>query len=481
MRAIKRLFGGVLFLALIAGAAYGYVWYQTKTFLERTVQSTAPFAQLSYRHFLVDPRGLVRVDGLQIIPQGYRSPIDIGAVTLRSDDPLFFLDPEGRIESGEFPDFLSLALDNLSLDIGSDFVKAMQPSEAELLLHMQQPNLDALGCGNVLAFTPDVATQMGVGRTVTDMAITLRANNDQGTLDIFTEVDTTGLFSLTTDLSLNFAAGYLKPATFAAANPRLRSMEIDYRDLGYFAKRDRYCAEAAGVDELTYRESHLALVKERAQAYAMSVPPILWQAYSDGSAKGAQVRFGMSPVGGLGAEVMLGLGSPIELIDRLRLRLTVNSKPVDLNQVDWLALMPDPEAALQANRPVESRAGGSLVDTPEVQASKPQQAAQRTQSEQADEQSDTRSAVSQSAMIEFPGMIPKSMKTPEVKFRRTGFDDLGQYINSDIRIFTYFGNRVEGRLEAVDGDTIKILHRVGKGLAVYPVDREKLEVIEVMR
>ena len=466
MRAIKRLFVGVLFLTLTAGAAYGYVWYQTKTFLEGTVQSSAPFAQLSYRKFFVDPRGLIRVDGVQVIPQGYRSPVDVGAVTLRSDDPLFFLDPEGRIERGEFPAFLSVALDNLAADIGSDFIQAMQPSEADLLLHMREPNVEALGCGDVLAFTPEISARMGIGRTVTDMAITLRASNDQGTLDIFTEVDTTGLFSITTDLSLSFAAGYLKPATFAAANPRLKSLEIDYRDLGYFAKRDRYCAGNTGVDEATYRENHLRLVKQRAKSYAMDIPDILWEAYTDANTKGADVSFGMSPVGGLGAEVMLGLSSPVELIDRLRLRLSVNNKPVDLNQVNWLALMPDPEAALSAANRVAPEPKNAEAEVSDGQvASLPEPDATE----------------SKPASVEFPGMVPKPAPAPEVKYRRTDFGDLGQYVYSDIRIFTYYGNRVEGRLEAVEGDTIKILQRVGKGLAIYPVDRDKLEVIEVMR
>lgn len=474
MRAIKRLFGAVLFLALIAGAAYGYVWYQTKTFLDSTVQSSAPFAQLTYRKFFVDPRGLIRVDGVQMVPQGYRSPVDVGAVTLRSDDPLFFLDPEGRIERGEFPAFLSVALDNLAVDVNSDFIKAMQPSEAELLLHMQEPNLEALGCGDVLAFTPEISARMGVGRTVTDMAITVRANNDQGSLDIFSEVDTTGLFSVTTDLSLSFAAGYLKPATLAAANPRLKALEIDYRDLGYFAKRDRYCAGNAGVDEATYRDNHLELVKQRAEAYAMRVPDILWQAYMDANTKGADVSFGMSPVGGLGAEVMLGLGSPVELIDRLRLRLSINNKPVDLNQVDWLALMPDPEAAMQVAKP-------QAVPQPRPEAVVDENSSAEISEAGVDQLSQPDQPESQTAMIEFPGMAPKPVPAPAVKFRRTDFDDLGQYVYSDIRIFTYYGNRVEGRLEAVEGDTIKILQRVGKGLAIYPVDRNKLEVIEVMR
>lgn len=470
MRAIKKLFGGIVFLALIAGVAYGYIWYQTKTFLDRAVVSSAPYAQLSYRSFFVDPRGEIRVEGIQLVPQGYRSPVDIKAISLKSKDPLFFLDAQGRVERGELPEFLSIAVDDLAADTAADFVVAMEPSEAEMLLN-SGVNFEALGCGDVQAFTPKVSTQMGIGRTVNDLAFTLRADNGRGTLDLFSEVDTQGLFSVKADLSLTFAAGYLKPDTFAAANPRLKAIEISYQDIGYFSKRDRFCAGLAGVDEVEYREKHLQLVKLQAQNLAMEVPEVLWNAYMDATASGADVRFGMDPVGGLGAEAMLGLGSPVELIDRLRLHLVVNARPVDLSQVDWLALMPDPEAMLHATQP-------EVVDeaVSDSQALEPVAVVDEVQAELS-------APVAESAVqvTEFPGMAPKPVPAPPVKYRKTEFDDLVNYIYSDIRIYTYYGNRVEGRLEAVEGDSIKILQRVGKGSAIYPVDREKLDVIEVMR
>ncbi len=467
MRAIKRLFGGILLLALVAGAAYGYVWYSTKTYLDQQIVTASDIAQVSYRAFHVDPRGEIRIEGIQIIPEGYKSPVELGALSLRSSDPLFFLDPQGRVDRGEFPDFLAISMDSVRLDPQADFIVVLQPSQADLLLHLKQPQLEALACGeDILAFTPEVWGRMGIGQLSSDLAVTLRADNDKGTLSLFSETDTEGLGVASADFSLTFAAGYLKPATFAAANPRLKSLEINYRDTGYFAKRDRFCAGNTGVDEAAYRSAHLDLVKERAAILGMQVPEVLWTAYADSNAQGADVRFGLNPVGGLGAEVMLGLNSPTELIDRLRLYLEINSRPVDLNQVDWVALMPDPEATLAAQQPLTAGA----KDKPESvdEAVTP---AVASQEETAEGQS----------MVEFPGMAPKPEPAPEVKFRRTEFNELQNYIYSDIRIFTYYGNRVEGRLEAVEGDSIKILHRVGKGLAIYPVDRDKLEVIEVMR
>lgn len=155
MRALKRLFSGVLLLTLVVGAAYGYVWYSTKTYLDQQIVTASDIAQVSYRAFHVDPRGEIRIEGIQIIPEGYKSPVELGALSLRSSDPLFFLDPQGRVDRGEFPDFLAISMDSVRLDPQADFIVVLQPSQADLLLHLKQPQLEALACGeDILAFTP---------------------------------------------------------------------------------------------------------------------------------------------------------------------------------------------------------------------------------------------------------------------------------------------------------------------------------------
>lgn len=478
MRALNRLFGGLLILVLLAGGAYGYVWYSAKNFLDQQIAALSSAAELTYQSLQVDPRGAVRVEGLQLLLNGYRSPIYMDALGLRASDPLFFLDPVGRLERGEYPEFLSIEVESLRLSSAADFLQALERTAAQNRSQMA-PQLGALGCGeDLLAFTPQVWVGMGINEFDTDVVLTIRADNDRGTLDLFSESETAGVGAASADLSLSFAAGYLKPDTFAAANPRLKSLELSYRDMGYFAKRDRFCAQLSGVAEAEYRAQHLELAKQRAAVYSMQVPELLWQAYEDSNDKGADVRLGVNPVGGLGAEILLALDSPVQLIDRMRPHLEINGRPVDLANVDWSDVWPDPQTLLSAQPPTPSRVQTepqSLVDAPEsVQAQSSEQES-GVGSVMAGGQNDSQQ------MIEFPGMAPKPEPAPPVKFRRTDFDDLKDYIYADIRIFTYYGNRVEGRLEAVEGDSIKILHRVGKGMAIYPVDRAKLDVIEVMR
>lgn len=462
MRLVKRFVGTLLLLALILGGTYGYAWYQIKNYIDQQIAGLSGQLAVSYQNMVYDPRGTVSLEAIKVVPEGYTSALNIARLSLRTDDPFFYLSPQSRIENGDWPGFLSLAFDKLETDLGADFLRVFETDAAAQLLHQQPVALEALGCAEVRSFTPAVLREMGVNQINTDLVLNLQADNDRGTSTLFVDLDTPGMFALNLDLSFSFGAGYLKPATLSAANPRLKSFQMEYEDLGYYKKRDRYCSDALGTSVDLYRQAHLDLAKQRAAQLRMDVPEVIWQGYMDATSAQAKVDFSLNPVGGLGAEAMLQLGEPVALIDRLRLRWSVNGRPVDLAEVNWIALIPDPEAVITDNP--EELGESVSSDSAEVVA----------RSEDA--------AVSQaSAPTDIQSLLAPKPEPPQKRFRRTAFEELPRYISSDIRIITYYGNRVEGRLEAVEGDSLKILHRVDRGMAIYPVDRDKLEFIEVLR
>lgn len=484
MRQIKRLFSLLLFLGIMAAGAYGFVWYQVKTFIDTQITAIASDVLLSYQTLVIDPRGTLRIEQIVMLPAGYSSTIELGSFSLHSDNPLFFFDPQGRLDSGDFPNFLSMAFSDLSLDLAADFLTQAEPSAATQLLHPSAVELEALACADEKSFSASVMRKMGISRITSDFVMTLQADNDKGTLALLTEMESAGLFAIDTQLDMNFSAGYLKPATFAAANPRLRSLQFDYQDLGFFAKRDKYCAGATGVAEEVYREQHLVLAKLRAEQLGMQVPQLIWDAYSESTSRGSQVSFGVSPIGGLGPEVMLELNAPHDLLQRLRFSWRVGAIPVDLTDVDWLALLPNSEIDVSLKSLPDLHRSDSDVSQNNVEMSRNNGASASeppSDNKALGGQTDAGDTADADAQRVFPGIAYKPPSPPEKRFRRTEFEQLTQYVYADIRIFTYYGNTIEGRLEAVEGDSLKILHRVGKGMAIYPVDRTKLDVIEVLR
>ncbi len=456
MRLIKRLVVLLLLLVLLVGGGYGFYWYQVKTYIDDQIVALSPQVVVTYEKLWVDPRGEIRLDQLKLLPRGQSAQMPIRSISLRGDDPLFFIDAAGRSDRGEWPGFMALAVNGMKLDISA--AQTQQVDDNNLV----QTDMNALACGDVRRFTPQVLGEMGVKSTVVDLTLTAKIDNVKGNLDLGLNMDMSGIGYAESDLQLTYAAGYLKPATAMAANPRLAYMRAAYQDNGYYAKREGYCSGKVGVSVEDYRRLHKEAVNALLQNMGMRVPPVLLQAYQDATERGGSVELKMRPVGGLGAEVMMGLESPNEVIDRLGMRLIVNSNPVDISKVNWMDMMPNPERA--------------LAKAPEQQAGvKPEVA------EQAPVTDPTLQPDGSALMTSKYLGINEHQKPPEKSFKSTRFEELSNYINADVRIRTYYGNRVEGRLESATADGIRVLQRVDKGLAIYPVERSKLDVIEVFR
>lgn len=477
MRAIKFLFNIVLLLALLAGGAYGYYWYQVKTYIDQQIVELSPFAQLTYDQLIVDPRGEIRLEKLTLTPRDIPTSIPISSIGFRSSDPMFFFDPAGRADRGEWPSFLALSVNTLTVDINNNLFPTSAVAEAGV--EYQADDLNALACGDVRRFTPSVMQEMGIRSTDINITMSADIDNALGGLGMTLDFDMSGIGQVLASVDLAYAAGYLKPGTAMAANPRLSYLSSVYQDLGFYSKRDIYCSEKAGVAPEEYRRLHLEAVADYLKRIGMTVPPVLLQAYQDGTERGSRFEVTMRPIGGLGTEVIMGLGAPDEVVDRLGLKLLVNTRPIDISNVDWTAMVPDPERMLaelqgdpapavasESTAAVEVMAEPAVSDT---QAEVPKESAVETEAES-----------ELASRRRFLG-IPEKEEVVEKRFQSTGFSELTSYIDSDIRVYTYYGNKVEGRLQSVEGNSLKILQRLDRGLAIYPIDEDKLETIQVYR
>lgn len=475
MRAIKFLFNIVLLIALVAGGAYGYYWYQVKTFVDQKIVELSPFAQVTYDQLIVDPRGEIRLEKLTFTPRDIPTSIPIRSIGFKSSDPMFFFDPAGRADRGEWPSFLALSVNQLTVDINNNLVPTSAIPEGDV--DYQAVDLNALACGDVSRFTPSVMQEMGIRSTDINIVLSADIDNALGGLEMTLDFDMSGIGQVQASVDLAYAAGYLKSGTAMAANPRLTYLSSVYQDLGFYSKRDTYCSEKTGVAPEEYRQLHVDAVADYLKRIGMTVPPVLMQAYQDGTDKGSRFEVTMRPIGGLGTEVIMGLGAPDEIIDRLGLKLLVNTRPVDISNVDWTAMVPNPDhmlSEIQSAPQVDSESVAVVEtmaepDDSDTQVAVPEESVVATEDESA-----------LASRRRFLG-IPEKEEVIEKSFQSTNFSELTSYIDSDIRVYTYFGNKVEGRLQSVEGNSLKILQRLDMGLAIYPIDRDKLQTIQVYR
>lgn len=448
MRLVKSLLWVLIFFALLVAAAYGLLWYQTKTYIDQQIAQAASFAIIRYEQLSVDPRGSVELSSLKIQPIGSASEIPVSSLSFKVDDPLFLFDPQGRASAGDWPRLLSLGIANMRLDLGADYLRPVAQPEAGV----DAVNLSTLGCGVVREFSPAVLQQMGANSTLVSFGLVAEPDNQAGRLRLAIDMEMSGLASLNSDIEFSFSSGYLKPATAAAAAPRLIALRSRYQDLGFNRLRDQFCAEQSGVAVQQYRTEHLALFRQQLARLGIDLPPQLAEVYSASLDQGTRIEFALRPVGGLGAELLMRQPTPAELVAKLRPSLSLDSRPVDLAGIDWPQVFAGRSQRTEASPEIASNDAG------------------RAPVEPIDEPSPA-----------YPGLPVKPAPLPEKAYQETGFAQLSRYIDSEIRVYTYYGRVIEGRLQDIDGDSMKILQRVDRGLAIYPIDRDKLQSIEVLR
>jgi len=125
--------------------------------------------------------------------------------------------------------------------------------------------------------------------------------------------------------------------------------------------------------------------------------------------------------------------------------LRINSEGLDLAGLDWETLLPDAEQAKQLTPQEES-----LVDVEQLK---------------------------EKMLSSLEVQKLEDLK----RFYPASFDELDDYLQHQIRLYTDFGRQIEGRLIEVTENKLVLLRRVDQGYASYSVDRNFLETIEVYR
>ena len=75
--------------------------------------------------------------------------------------------------------------------------------------------------------------------------------------------------------------------------------------------------------------------------------------------------------------------------------------------------------------------------------------------------------------------VGRSSEMYQPAFKTISASDAGDFIGKRIKLETYFGRRVEGKLSRIDGDVLYVKEYLEQGSAIYPVTRSKISEIEV--
>ena len=440
MRIIKHLSKALLILLILALALYGLYYYQVKRSVDRQIQDLRPLVDAQYDYLYVNPLGEITLSTVAVNLMG-QSGIIIDSISLKSD-PLFFLQFESRVNQGDWPENLSLAIEGLNVDFNMPLFLMMDQLAARDTDGVQ---LAALGCGRVTQFDMSALRMMGMRQGRFDFFFNLRSL-DQGPLNLQLLSNMQGWGELSLDVDVG---GDLGLSDLNIATPSLQRVSFSARDAGFNQRRNQFCSMQSGMSVAEYRQEHQSLVNDWIAQTLIPVPDSLIEAYHQLSEPGASFSVQLNMEGINQSDLL----SPGQLFDRLsqHLSVTVNNQ-VQMIDADgatlMLALMQQP-VVLTSDDVIEP-----LDVDPNMPRSMPGVATPPVQALQS--------------------IVPR-------RYQRTSPEDLVNYVGHPVRFFTSFGKRVDGILVSVEGTTVRVAERVQHGVAQYPVELDAIQGTEVYR
>ncbi len=453
MRKLGTLLG---VLVLVTAAAYGVYWYQVKSKFDELVQQAAPFASVQYGAIYAHPNGTVGVNALSISPHQVHAPVQIEQVRVRTGSPLDFV-----FGADEPPEELFVSLKGVEQSLESalfhDLQKQMDLAREANPLYVSPA---ALGCGSIRQFDVNTARMMGYRDLLMDVNLHYRGDEIARKIRFEAQVDIENMADTRVELVFSADPAQLKNPMMASGSARLDSLVVDYRDRGYNQRLVGLCAREAEMRPNDYRAHHLELFSRWLEANAIELPHGWLTAYKELQQDGASFTMAMNPIGGFGSAELMMMQDPRYLIEKLNPSVKINEAPLSLNGVKWDELVMQFAQAGSGSRVAresEQRLTEEAVEAPVA--------------------SDGEAAVA--GVV--PAKVRKPARTTAKQFRATAVDQLNSHIGSHVRIFTYFGNDVEGRLIAVEKEGVRVLQRLSQGMAEFPLEYKRIQQVEVYR
>jgi len=119
-------------LLLIFGLAYvgtkGYIYYNSKTALDKLIQAASPIVQIDYADIGSELTGAIFINNVRITPTGTNDEVTIERVSVSGNGFKFLLNLAGGFSSSEFPAQLNVGFDRLEAPVSISFLSDLASS-----------------------------------------------------------------------------------------------------------------------------------------------------------------------------------------------------------------------------------------------------------------------------------------------------------------------------------------------------------------
>lgn len=448
----------ILLLILIAVGVYGFAWWKLKQSADQFARQLAPFAELNYTDVFLDlPNSQIGIKEMRLQPVGMNGVIllDRATIIFSSWSELFEL--QQKLAQGQLPDALRIELKKLQLDLHSGYMQ-----DFGLILEQSQRQAGvvshgALACGDLSYFTLADMRRMGVQRILSDIAFSYAFKPAQKQIDVQFKINSPGLSKIDLASTLQLSIDALSAQTAVFAQPRLKSIELAVADRGYNVRRSKYCAglNDESVDE--YQLNHSKALQQAFTGAGWLVTEETVQAYSAFYRPGGQLLVRISHPEGLGVQHMATIQTPLQLLKTLNPHIAINQQALSLETVGWQ--LPDPDSTPPSLK-------SDIVAQEQLETPPDAEVDPYTQT-----------------YITAPRAQYGLKKDQTKSFKEVDLAELEQSIGKQVRLFTDFGQSVEGELLEVTAKEVIVERRLidGRGTATYPIAKDKIQIAELFK
>jgi len=413
-------------VAVVYGAAKGYVYLQAKSAMDKLNEQAALFANINYQGISSDLlQGSVAVQGISVTPVTLEESVTIREISVKGDGPMFLFTGAAEMAEQKSPKFLQIRVNGLEADLNGQLFS----SYATMAAQSRSVTAPVKSCeiGGVMAASD--FQNLGVDQLSADMMMQISTDERSGKTDMNADFDVEDMGSFSFDAKLN------GPATPAGMMMGPAPQEINFSwsvTPEYMAKVNTYCANQLGMSVIDYIEY---LVNADEKTYVKYYGFVPGKAIRD-AVKGFLVKPDTIQVRLLPSPNMNPMTvqdfDPQSVIDLLGLHLYVNNKEV---------------------KPLEFSFGEELSQLFGNQSTKKETS---------------------------KASKPEKPKSSYV-FQQTSLTRLPGYVGAQVKVYQQDGMLREGTLVALNKDEAQIEQRLQGGKFSVFIPLENIKRVEVLR
>lgn len=458
MKRISLLLFLLLLPVFAVAGFYGYLWWRVSDMADQMVAQASPFMEINYGGVRIDLLATeVALQDLRVAPMGIGDQLRVEEVVLKSRDWSQMMRLDGNLQHEPWPEALSLRLEGILFHLDGPMLQQW----TDMAMQAQPEPAYAFGrfCSSLQG--PELMQAMGYRMVNLDMEMGYQFDPGAQRMTIDMAADAKQLSDFSFEMVLEASDKSLTAASMAG-NSRLHSVSMDGRDKGFNRRYREYCATQAGVKDDQFDAALGEEFIRLGQLIGLQPPEVVVQHLVGMYKPGANLGFKLQPPHSVGQFDMVGLDSPEAFVELLNPSMDINGEQITAPQISELlseamaaVVLPKPETQVLN----ESQVGHSESVEPEV-TEDPEAVIPRV-------------AVVQSRQIQ---------TVPSVKgFRATPLSDMAQHVGKPVRMVTYFGRRVEGRILEISPHEVMIEQRMQRGVATYSIALDKVAELEVYR